>query len=82
VIGGKEQTGEWGLDARFGKPELINRIRKIGRYKSRIKLYQLDALEFTKTVIPNVARFTDAVPDAVPGEVWPLGLVPIPAHDR
>ena len=54
VIGGKEQTGEWGLDARFGKPELINRVRKIGRYKSRINLYQQDALKFTKKVIPKV----------------------------
>lgn len=54
VIGGKEQTGEWGLDARFGKPELINRVRKIGRYKSRINLYQQDALIFTTKTIPTV----------------------------
>jgi len=54
VIGGKNQTGEWGIDARFGKPELIHRIRKIGRYRSRINLYQQDALEFTKRVIPNI----------------------------
>jgi DNA adenine methylase len=54
VIGGKGQTGKWGIDARFGKPELINRIRKIGRFKSRINLYQLDALEFTTDIVPNV----------------------------
>jgi DNA adenine methylase len=54
VIGGKEQTGEWGIDARFGKPELVNRVRKIGRYQSRINLYQQDALDFTKKVIPGV----------------------------
>ena len=40
VIGGKEQTGEWGLDARFNKQELIQRIRRIGRYRSRIALYK------------------------------------------
>ena len=56
VIGGKSQEGEWGLDARFGKAELIRRIRKIARYKSRIKLYQLDALEFTKTVVERIGR--------------------------
>jgi len=56
VIGGKEQTGEWGLDARFGKPELINRVRKIGRYQSRISLYQQDALQFTKKVLPKVTN--------------------------
>jgi DNA adenine methylase len=54
VIGGKEQTGEWKLDVRFNKDDLIQRIRKIARYKSRIQLYQLDALEFTKKVVPNI----------------------------
>jgi DNA adenine methylase len=54
VIGGKKQTGQWALDARFGKQEIVNRVRKIGRYKGRIKLYQQDALEFTKHVIPSM----------------------------
>jgi DNA adenine methylase len=50
-IGGYAQSGGWGLDARFNKPALIQRIRKIGRYASRIKLYQVDALEFTHQVV-------------------------------
>lgn len=54
VIGGKQQTSAWKLDVRFNKTELIRRIRKIGRYSSRIRLYQLDALEFTKKVIPDI----------------------------
>ena len=54
VIGGKDQKGEWGLNARFGKPELVNRIRKIGRYSNRIQLYNLDALEFTKQIVPTI----------------------------
>jgi DNA adenine methylase len=53
VIGGKHQTGAWAIDARFNKSELIQRIRKIGRYASRIKLYQMDALDFTNTVLPG-----------------------------
>jgi DNA adenine methylase len=56
VIGGQNQDGEWGLDARFGKDELIRRIRKIARYKSRIRLYQLDALEFTNSVVARLGR--------------------------
>jgi DNA adenine methylase len=56
MIGGREQGGEWKLDARFGKAELIRRIRKIARYKSRIKLYQLDALEFTNTIVSKIGR--------------------------
>ena len=54
VIGGKKQTGEWGLDARFNKTELVHRIQRIGRYKNRIKLYQLDALAFTNEVLPQI----------------------------
>ncbi len=54
VIGGKNQNGKWKLDARFNKTDLIRRIRKIARYKSRIRLYNLDALEFTKTIVPKI----------------------------
>lgn len=56
VVGGKNQDGDWKLDARFTKPDLIRRIRKIARYRSRIRLYQLDALEFTNTVISRMGR--------------------------
>ena len=56
VIGGKMQAGEWTLDARFNKSELIKRIRMIGRYRSRIKLYQLDALDFTNQVVRYMGR--------------------------
>lgn len=58
VIGGKMQSGMWTMDARFNKTELIQRIRRIGRYKSRIKLYQMDALEFTKQVISQLSSNT------------------------
>lgn len=54
VIGGKAQAGAWTLDARFNKAELVSRIRRIGRYSSRIRLYNLDALEFTNNVIPSM----------------------------
>lgn len=58
VIGGKHQTGEWALDARFNKGELVHRIRRIGRYRTRIKLYQMDALEFTNLVPSQLGRNT------------------------
>jgi DNA adenine methylase len=51
IIGGKKQTGQWGIDARFNKVELILRIQKIARYASRIRLYQYDALDFLKQVV-------------------------------
>jgi DNA adenine methylase len=63
VIGGKGQTGKWALDARFTKDELIRRIRRIGHYRNRIRLYHQDALDFTKDVLPalkgNVFAFFD-----------------------
>src|SRR6266576_3643204 len=56
VIGGLNQDGRWSLDARFNKADLIQRIRRIGRYNSRIRLYQLDALEFTDRTVCNLGR--------------------------
>ena len=47
VIGGKNQTGDWKIDARFNKDDLIQRIKKISRYKNRISLYNLDAVDLT-----------------------------------
>jgi len=55
VIGGQSQTGEWGIDARFNKAELIQRIRRVGRYRNRIRLYQQDALDFTNDVVTTLA---------------------------
>jgi DNA adenine methylase len=63
AIGGLQQSGEWLLDARFNKNDLVTRIRRIGRYRSRIKLYQSDALEFTNHILasmgPNTFAFYD-----------------------
>jgi DNA adenine methylase len=58
VIGGKQQRGKWGLDVRFNKDNLVQRIRKIGRYRGRIKLYQMDGLEFTNNVLPKIGGNT------------------------
>lgn len=54
VIGGKGQAGEWKIDVRFNKEELISRIRKIARFKDRIKLYQLDGMDFTNEVVAKL----------------------------
>lgn len=63
VIGGKGQTGDWALDARFTKDELSRRIKRIGRYRNRVHLYQQDALDFTNDVVAhlkgNVFAFYD-----------------------
>lgn len=58
VIGGKNQDGAWKLDARFNKDDLIRRIEKIALYRSRIRLYNLDAAELIKTVLPTLPNKT------------------------
>jgi len=58
VIGGKGQGGEWKLDVRFNKPDLINRVEKLALYSSRIKLYNLDAANLILTVLPNLPTKT------------------------
>lgn len=56
IIGGKEQTGEWKIDARFNKVNLIDRIERIADYKHRISLYNLDAIDVIKQVIPKLPK--------------------------
>lgn len=50
VIGGNDQSGNYKIDARFNKVDLIHRIQRIAKYKDRILLYNLDAIEFIKTI--------------------------------
>jgi DNA adenine methylase len=54
VIGGQSQTGNWGLDVRFNKAEIVRRIRQISRFRSRIRLSQLDALDFVDELAPQL----------------------------
>lgn len=58
VIGGKGQSGDWKLDVRFNKPDLINRIEKLALYRSRIKLYNLDAAYLISDVLPRLPANT------------------------
>lgn len=43
VIGGKAQSGEWKLDARFKKDNLIKRFEIIKQHREHIHVYQEDA---------------------------------------
>jgi DNA adenine methylase len=47
-IGGKEQLGDYRIDARFNKVELIKRISLIASYRDRISLYNEDTLSLLK----------------------------------
>ncbi|WP_173497590.1 DNA adenine methylase [Shewanella sp. ISTPL2] len=48
VIGGKEQTGNWKIDARFNKSDLIDRIQSIANYRSRIFIHNDDTVKLLK----------------------------------
>lgn len=53
VIGKRDQTGKYKMDARFNREELIRKIRTISALSSRIDLYNLDAVTFIKNVLPH-----------------------------
>jgi DNA adenine methylase len=46
IIGGRDQTGPWKIDARYNARELVRRVEEIARMRSRIKLTRQDALKF------------------------------------
>ncbi|WP_206153139.1 DNA adenine methylase [Clostridium cadaveris] len=54
VIGGLNQNGNYLIDCRFNKNQLIEKIRKISEFKEAIRLYNLDTLELINTVINNL----------------------------
>jgi len=58
IIGGVKQTGEWKIDARFNKKELISRIERIADYKDRIKLFNLDALHLIDEIQKDISKKT------------------------
>lgn len=52
-IGGYKQTGNYLIDARFNKEDLIKRIKKIVMYKNKIHIYNHDVRSFIKSYIPQ-----------------------------
>ena len=48
VMGGQEQKSKYKIDCRFNKLPLLERIKRIGSYKSKIHVYNFDALELLR----------------------------------
>lgn len=63
VIGGQAQSGKWKLDVRYNKQDLVKRIELIGRFRNRIRVYNLDAValmsELEPTLPPNTLFYLD-----------------------
>lgn len=46
IIGGRKQTGEWRIDARFSRRNLAARVRALLPFRRQIRVTRLDALDF------------------------------------
>lgn len=54
VIGGKDQEGEYPMDCRFNREELIRKIRRIALYRDQIKLTCIDASDYLKNELKKL----------------------------
>lgn len=50
VIGGRNQTGKYKIDARFNRKNLIQKIKTISNHASKIELHNLDISDFLSDV--------------------------------
>ena len=69
-IGGLAQTGNWLIDARFNRPELVQRIYKLGALAPQVDVRQERAIELIRTLNRRkrpVLLYVDP-PYVVPGE--------------
>lgn len=58
VIGGKNQTGKWKIDARFNKENLTSRIERVALMRDQIEIYNLDSANLIGSVIPTLPENT------------------------
>jgi DNA adenine methylase len=54
MIGGRQQTGQWKIDARYNKAELVRRIEAIARLRGRVFLSREDARKFLARKLAKV----------------------------
>ena len=58
VIGGRKQDGQWKIDARYNRTDLIRRIERIALYKEKIDLRNSDAVDLVKSLRPKLPSKT------------------------
>ena len=49
-IGGYDQSGNYKIDVRFNKSDLIKRIEKIAQLKNKIEIHNVESIEFLKNI--------------------------------
>jgi DNA adenine methylase len=58
IIGGRAQTSEWGIDARYNAKDLVARVGAIASMRDRISVYNQDAADFLMNVVADLPRRT------------------------
>lgn len=56
VIGGKNQDGKYKIDARFGKENIMAKIKNIADHKDNILLFNMDASELIDEVLQKMDK--------------------------
>ncbi|NFG96872.1 DNA adenine methylase [Clostridium sporogenes] len=56
VIGGMKQNGNYKLDCRFNKKQIIDKIKLIASYADKIEIYNLDTEKLIDDVIINLRK--------------------------
>jgi len=56
VIGGLKQEGTYKIDCRFNREDLVKRIKRVAKYRNRISLTQLDALDFLQYADQEISK--------------------------
>lgn len=77
VIGGRDQTGNWKMDARYNRADLIKRIERAALYKNKIELHNSDAVFLIKDLrktLPAKSLFYCDPPYYVKGEALYLNF--------
>jgi len=58
IIGGRDQTGPWKIDARYNANELVFRVESIAKMKGKIRLTRSDALALLRFGLPKWPKKT------------------------
>jgi len=58
IIGGRDQSGPWKIDARYNAAELIFRVQSIAKMRGRISLSCEDALTFLRRCVKDLPAKT------------------------
>ncbi|MDH0380648.1 DNA adenine methylase [Comamonas aquatica] len=58
VIGGLAQNGNYKLDCRFNRTDLVRKIKRIAQHSDMIELHSLDAVAFVNTIVPTTSEHT------------------------